>query len=245
MNEPGSQTNVHISSHPLAAHKLALLRDRSTEPIRFRQLVTELAAMVTHEATRDLELTEKRVATPLAPTTGHRLADRIGFAPILRAGLGMVEGARMLVPQAQVWHLGIRRDEESLAPVEYYNRLSQVPSVTLCLILDPMLATGGSAIAAVSLVKKWGVERIKFVGILAAPEGIAALHDRHPEVGIHVCAVDARLTDERDAVPSGFIWPGLGDAGDRQFDTVEPPDAAAPERGPGRVETDSSLGRNR
>jgi len=245
MTEPREPSQVHISAHPLAAHKLALLRDRFTEPIRFRELITELSAMITHEATQDLELTERTVETPLAQTSGHRLADRIGFAPILRAGLGMVEGARSLLPQAQVWHLGIRRDERSLAPVEYYNRLSQVPSVTLCLVLDPMLATGGSAIAAVSLVKKWGVERIKFVGILAAPEGIAALHERHPEVEIHVCAVDERLTDERDGVPSGFIWPGLGDAGDRQFDTVEPADVLPPSRGPGHVETDPPIGRNR
>jgi uracil phosphoribosyltransferase len=131
----------------------------------------------------------------------------------------MVEGAWRLLPQAEVWHLGLYRDERTLKPVSYYNKLPVAPTVELCLVLDPMLATGGSAIAAVDVLKQWGVTRIKFVGVLAAPEGIRALHALHPDVAVHVATVDERLTGPGDEFPSGYIWPGLGDAGDRQFGT--------------------------
>ncbi len=212
--------NIHVSAHPLAKHKLTLLRRRTTEPKKFRELISELAMMLVYEATCDLPLAREPVDTPLTQTVGESMAETVGLVPILRAGLGMVEGAWRLLPQAEVWHLGLYRDERTLRPVEYYNKLPVSPTVELCLILDPMLATGGSATAAVDVLKRWGVSRIKFVGLIAAPEGIQALQTQHPDVDIHVAAIDERLTDGRDAFPPGFIWPGLGDAGDRQFGTA-------------------------
>jgi len=211
---------VFPSAHPLARHKLTLLRRTATEPKKFRELVSELAMIMIYEATHDLPLQPRTVETPLTTTQGNVMGAKIGLVPILRAGLGMVEGAWRLLPQAEVWHLGLYRDERTLKPVEYYNKLPTDPTVQLCLVLDPMLATGGSAIAAVEVLKRWGVARIKFVGLIAAPEGIRALHTLHPDVDIHVAAVDERLTNESDPFPSGYIWPGLGDAGDRQFGTA-------------------------
>lgn len=212
--------NTFPSPHPLAQHKLTLLRRRSTEPKKFREVVRELATMLVYEATLDIRIEPLLVETPLTETSGATVAETVGLVPILRAGLGMVEGAWELMPHAEVWHLGIYRDEKTLRPVEYYNKLPVAPTVNLCLVLDPMLATGGSAVAAVDVLKRWGVSRIKFVGILAAPEGIHALHAHHPDVAIHVAAIDERLTTSADAFPPGFIWPGLGDAGDRQFGTA-------------------------
>ncbi|MFN8489201.1 MAG: uracil phosphoribosyltransferase [Caldilineaceae bacterium] len=212
--------NVFPSSHPLAKHKLTLLRRKETEPKKFRELVSELAMMLVYEATQDLPLRPHVVETPLTQMKGGVMAAKIGLVPILRAGLGMVEGAWRLLPQVEVWHLGLYRDERTLKPVEYYNKLPTDPTVQLCLLLDPMLATGGSATAAVDVLKRWGVSRIKFVGLIAAPEGVAALHAQHPDVDIHVAAIDERLTNQSDPFPSGYIWPGLGDAGDRQFGTA-------------------------
>lgn len=212
-------SNVFPSSHPLSLHKLSLLRQTSTEPKKFREVVRELSTMLVYEATHDLQLAALDLQTPLTTTTGAQMAEKVGLVPILRAGLGMVEGAWELLPQAEVWHLGLYRDEHTLRPVQYYNKLPISPTVSLCLVLDPMLATGGSAIAAVDVLKQWGVTRIKFVGILAAPEGIHALHAVHPDVTVHVAAIDERLTTKADPFPPGFIWPGLGDAGDRQFGT--------------------------
>ena len=214
-----SSGNVYPSRHPLARHKLTLLRRRETEPKKFREVITELAMMLVYEATQDLPLQPLTIETPLTTTEGASMAEKVGLVPILRAGLGMVEGAWRLLPQAEVWHLGLYRDERTLRPVEYYNKLPVAPTVQLCLILDPMLATGGSATAAVTVLKRWGVSRIKFVGLIAAPEGIQALQTEHPDVDIHVAAVDERLTTAADPFPPGFIWPGLGDAGDRQFGT--------------------------
>jgi len=211
---------VYASSHPLIRHKLTLLRDRRTEPKKFRELVGEVAAMLAYEATQDLVLSPVTIETPLTSMQTEMLAENIGLVPILRAGLGMVNGIWGVLPQAEVWHLGLYRDERTLKPVEYYNKLPTQPTVSLCLLLDPMLATGGSAIASVDVLKRWGVERIKFVGILAAPEGIAALQAAHPDVDIHIGTIDERLTDESDPFPPGYIWPGLGDAGDRQFGTA-------------------------
>jgi uracil phosphoribosyltransferase len=215
-----SSANVFPSCHPLAQHKLTLLRRKETEPKKFRELIGELSMMLVYEATQDLPITDAPIETPLTTSTGMFLAEKIGLVPILRAGLGMVEGAWGLLPQAEVWHLGLYRDERTLRPVEYYNKLPVAPTVQLCLLLDPMLATGGSATAAVDVLKRWGVSRIKFVGLIAAPEGIAALHQAHPDVDIHVAAVDERLTTSADPFPPGYIWPGLGDAGDRQFGTA-------------------------
>ncbi|MCX6048362.1 MAG: uracil phosphoribosyltransferase [Chloroflexi bacterium] len=212
--------NVFPSAHPLAKHKLTLLRKQATEPKKFRELVSELAMMLVYEATQDLPLQVQTIETPLTTTQGAMMGSKIGLVPILRAGLGMVEGAWRLLPQVEVWHLGLYRDEHTLKPVEYYNKLPTDPTVQLCLVLDPMLATGGSAIAAVEVLKRWGVSRIKFVGLIAAPEGIQALHALHPDVDVHIAAVDERLTNSTDPFPPGYIWPGLGDAGDRQFGTA-------------------------
>lgn len=205
--------NVFPSTHPLVAHKVSLLRDKHTEPKNFRELVREIAALLAYEATADLLLTPRSVETPLAPYSGVQLREHIGLVPILRAGLGMVEGVWNLMPSAEVWHIGLYRDERTLKPVEYYNKLPVEPTVGLCLILDPMLATGGSAVATVDVLKRWGVRKIKFVGIIGAPEGIQLMSAHHPEVPIHLAEIDERLNDR------GYILPGLGDAGDRQFGT--------------------------
>jgi uracil phosphoribosyltransferase len=213
-------TNVYPSSHPLVQHKLTLLRRAETESKKFREVISELASILVYEAMRDVPVREKVVRTPLTETVGYEMAEDVGLVPILRAGLGMVEGAWSLLPQAEVWHLGLYRDERTLRPVEYYNKLPIAPTVQLCLLLDPMLATGGSAIAAADILKRWGVSRIKFVGLIAAPEGLAAFHAVHPDIDVHLAAVDERLTTDEDEFPAGFIWPGLGDAGDRQFGTA-------------------------
>jgi len=205
--------NVFISDHPLVQHKITKLRDKNTEPKKFRELIREIAGLLTYETTRDLLVSKKVVETPLAKADGMELQEKVGLVPILRSGLGMVEGVWELMPSAEVWHIGIYRDEETLKPVEYYNKLPVSPSVGLCLILDPMLATGGSAAATISILKKWGVSRIKFMGIIAAPEGIKAVHSEHPDIPIHLAAIDKNLND------IGYIVPGLGDAGDRQFGT--------------------------
>jgi uracil phosphoribosyltransferase len=205
--------NIFPSTHPLVAHKITRLRDVTTEPKKFRELVRELAALLAYEATLDLQIREVDVQTPLAIARGYHLLDKIGLVPILRSGLGMVEGVWELMPSAEVWHIGLYRDERTLKPVSYYNRLPVAPTVSVCLILDPMLATGGSAVATVDILKNWGVTNIKFVGLIAAPEGIATLHSAHPDVPIHIAAIDDHLNEY------GYILPGLGDAGDRQFGT--------------------------
>ena len=205
--------NVFASRHPLVLHKLSRLRDIKTEPKKFRELVQEIAALLVYEATADLAVTPREVQTPLTTMTGSELKEKIGLVPILRAGLGMVEGVWDLIPGAEVWHIGIYRDEKTLRPVEYYNKLPLEPTVSMCLILDPMLATGGSATATVELLKRWGVKKIKFVGLIGAPEGIARMQKEHPDVPIHLGAIDDHLNEK------GYIVPGLGDAGDRQFGT--------------------------
>jgi uracil phosphoribosyltransferase len=206
-------SHVHISTHPLVLHKIALLRDQRTDPKKFRELMRELAVLMAYEATADLATEEVAVTTPLGQAQGHRLQERVGLIPILRAGLGLVEGIWNLMPNAEVWHIGLFRDEQTLEPVEYYNRLPITPTVDVCLVLDPMLATGGSAVAAVDILKRWQAKRIKFVGVIAAPEGIQNLSTHHPDIPIHLAAVDERLNDV------GYILPGLGDAGDRLFGT--------------------------
>jgi uracil phosphoribosyltransferase len=205
--------NVFPSPHPLVRHKLTKLRDQRTEPKKFRELVRELAALLTYEATADLATEPTQVLTPMAETQGEILYEKIGLIPILRAGLGMVEGVWEMMPSAEVWHIGMYRDEHTLKPVAYYNKLPVQPTVAVCLILDPMLATGGSAVACVDILKQWGVSKVKFVGLIAAPEGIQRLHGAHPDVPIHIAAIDERLNEH------GFILPGLGDAGDRLFGT--------------------------
>ncbi len=207
-------SNVHVSTHPLIAHKLAKLRDVKTEPKKFRELIQEITQLLAYEATADLATEPVEVTTPLATANCQVLREKIGLVPILRSGLGMVEGFWELMPSAEVWHIGLYRDENTLKPVEYYNKLPTEPTVSVCLILDPMLATGGSATATVDVLKRWGVKKIKFVGVIGAPEGIAAMTHAHPEVPIHLAAIDERLNEV------GYILPGLGDAGDRQFGTA-------------------------
>ena len=206
-------TRVRVSSHPLVQHKLGLLRDEATPSWQFRQLIREITLLLLYEATSDLVLAPHQVRTPLEGSQVTTLADRVGFAPILRAGLGMVEAALELLPTADVRHLGIYRDHVTLLPVEYYSRLEGTPSAGLYLILDPMLATGQSAVAAVDMLKRWGAPRVKYVGLIGAPEGIEALSQAHPDLEIHLAARDRQLNSV------GYILPGLGDAGDRQFRT--------------------------
>ena len=206
--------NVFVSGHPLIQHKLSILRDRCTEPKKFRELIREIAILLAYEVTSDLGLTPVEVSTPLGMAFCRQLTETIGLVPILRAGLGMVEGIWEMMPGSEVWHIGLFRDEHTLRPVQYYNKLPIAPTVQVCLILDPMLATGGSAVATVDILKKWGARRIKYVGIIGAPEGVAHLHRMHPDVPIYLAAVDERLNEV------GYILPGLGDAGDRQFGTA-------------------------
>lgn len=205
--------NLFISTHPLVQHKIALMRSVRTEPKKFREVVREITGLLLYEATLDFETVEIEVETPLAVTTGRKLSERVGLVPILRAGVGMVDAALDLIPTAQVWHIGLYRDHRTLLPVEYYNKLPVHPTVDICLVLDPMLATAGSATATVKILKDWGAKRIKYVGLIAAPEGLQHFHAKHPDVPIHVAAVDSHLNDV------GYIVPGLGDAGDRQFGT--------------------------
>jgi uracil phosphoribosyltransferase len=205
--------NLHVSQHPAVRHKLGILRDEQTEPKKFREVVRELSWLVGYEALADARTRPIDVRTPIEVMAGEELADRIGFIPILRAGLGMVDAFLELMPTAQVWHLGLFRDERTLRPVEYYNKLPNSATVDLCLILDPMLATGGSATAAIEVLKRWGAVRIKLVNLIAAPEGVEAVSKAHPDVQIYSAALDRQLNDK------GYIMPGLGDAGDRQFGT--------------------------
>jgi len=215
-------SQLFVSTHPLIHHKVTLLRNQTTESRKFRDLVREITILLAYEATLDLGLAPTQVETPLAMAEGVELQERIGLVPILRAGLGMVNGIWELMPQAEVWHIGLYRDERTLQPVEYYNKLPVAPTVQVVLILDPMLATGGSAVATVDILKRWGADRIKFMGILGAPEGVKALQEAHPDVDIYLAAQDSNLTPEPEESgdpPAGFIYPGLGDAGDRQFGT--------------------------
>jgi len=205
---------VNVSSHPLVKHKIGLLRDQRTDPKKFRELLREISIFLAYEATADLATEKIHVTTPLGQSEEQTLQERVGLAPILRAGLGMVEGIWNMMPNAEVWHIGLRRDEQTLEPIEYYARLPVSPTVDLCLVLDPMLATGGSAVAAVNLLKDWGAERIKFVGVIASAEGMQTLTEAHPDVPLYLAAVDEQLND------AGLIVPGLGDAGDRLFGTA-------------------------
>ncbi len=207
-------SNVHVSTHPLVQHKVTLLSDRDTDHKTFRELVRELTRLLLYEATADLSLEEASYTTPLECASGHKIAARIGLVPILRAGLGMVDAAVDALPHAEVWHLGMYRDEATHRPVSYYNKLPATCPDDVVLVLDPMLATGGSASGAIAELKRWGAKSISFVGIIGAPEGIAAVNRQHPDVHLFLAREDRELDDDR------FIRPGLGDAGDRLFGTV-------------------------
>ena len=207
-------SGLHVSRHPIIAAKLTTLRDEKTSPAEFYTLVRELGALLAYEATADLATEPAPIRTPLEPMVGQRLVGGVGVLPILRAGLGMAEGFRQALPEAQVWHLGLRRDERTLRPVQYYNQLARAANLQVCFVVDPMLATGGSGIDALDLLEAKGVRRLRYLALIAAPYGLVALRRAHPDTPIYVAAVDDRL-DER-----GFICPGLGDAGDRQFNTL-------------------------
>jgi uracil phosphoribosyltransferase len=206
-------SQVFVSKHPLVLHKLTLMRDSSTDPKFFRELLREIAVLLAYEATADLALEETTVLSPMGQAQGHRLKERVGLVPVLRAGMGLVEGIWNMMPNTEVWHIGLFRDEKTLEPVQYYNRLPVSPTVDVCMILDPMLATGGSAVATVDILKNWGATRIKFLGVLAAPEGVERLTTAHPDVPVYLAAIDEKLNE------IGYIVPGLGDAGDRLFGT--------------------------
>lgn len=205
---------VAVSTHPLVRHKVSRLRNPDTGPKEFRELVDEITTLLLYEATADLAVSAIDVPTPLTTTIGFRLEMHIGLVPILRAGLGMVPAASRLLPHAEVWHLGIYREHETRKPVEYYNKLPQDLNIDVAIVLDPMLATGGSAVAAVDVLKLRNLQSVHFVGLIAAPEGVEALTQAHPDVKIHVAALDDHLN------PDAYIVPGLGDAGDRQFGTA-------------------------
>ena len=204
---------VRVSRHPVVLDKLSQLRSAATPPVRFRVLVRELTQLLLYEATADLATDPVQVRAPAALAPGRRLKGRIGLAPVMRAGIGMAEALTDMLPDAPIWHIGLRRDEETLEPQEYYNSDSGPDGVQACLLLDPMLATGGTAAAACRLLKRRGVGEIIYIGLIAAPEGIARLHGEHPAVPVFVAALDEGLDDR------GFIVPGLGDAGDRQYGT--------------------------
>ena len=207
-------STVHVFNHPLIQHKLSIMRDKSTGPKEFRELLNEIAMLMGFEVTRDLPLEEVEVETPICVTKTNKIAGKkLAIVPILRAGLGMVDGIRSLVPTAKVGHIGLYRDPKTLEPVEYYCKLPPDAEEREILLVDPMLATGGSAAAAIGFIKKRGCTNIKLVCLIAAPEGIEKVQNDHPDVDIYVAHVDEKLNDH------GYIVPGLGDAGDRLFGT--------------------------
>lgn len=206
--------NVKVMTHPLIQHKVTLIRDKNTGSKDFRELLNEISMLMGYEITRDLPLEDKEVETPLVKTIGKQIAGKkLGIIPILRAGLGMVEGLVQLMPMAKVGHIGLYRDPETLLPVEYYCKLPSDLSDRDIIVTDPMLATGGSAAAAITLLKEKGAKNIRLMCLVAAPQGVKVVNDAHPDVEIYVAALDEDLNDH------GYILPGLGDAGDRIFGT--------------------------
>lgn len=206
--------NVTIFEHPLILHKLSILRDKKTSSKEFRGLVSEIAMLMCYEATRDLPIEDVEIETPICKTTvKHMAGKKLAIVPILRAGLGMVDGIISMIPSARIGHIGLYRDEETLMPVEYYCKLPKDISQRDVIVVDPMLATGGSAVDAVSQIKLRNPKSIRFMGIIAAPEGIKKLSETHPDVDIYCAALDEKLNEK------GYIVPGLGDAGDRIFGT--------------------------
>jgi uracil phosphoribosyltransferase len=203
-----------VLDHPLVDCHLTVLRNRDTSPAEFRQSVRRLSVLLAHSATAELSTTDSRIDTPLQPMTGKRLLNRIGLVPILRAGIGMVEPMLDLIPTSEVWHLGLYRDEETAKPVSYYSKLPESSPVDVAFVLDPMLATGGSMSMACQALIDWGVSNIKMLSIISAPEGIEKMQANFPQIDIHTCVIDERLNED------SFIVPGLGDAGDRIFNTL-------------------------
>ena len=207
-------SQVHVLNHPLIQHKLTIMRKKETGPKEFRELLEEISTLMVYEVTRDLPTEEVEIETPICKMKSKVLAGKkLGIVPILRAGLGMVDGMLTLIPAAKVGHIGLYRDPETHKPVEYYCKLPEDISNRVVYVVNPMLATGGSAIDAIGQIKKRGAKHIKFIGLIAAPEGLKALHEAHPDVDIYVAAQDEKLNE------NGYIIPGLGDAGDRIFGT--------------------------
>jgi len=204
---------VFVSSHPLVRHNVARLRHQETQPAQFRDLVREIAQSLFYEAMKDAQMRTISVPTPLMACDVEEIADKVGLVPVLRAGLGMADAMLQALPTASVWHLGLYRDHTTLKPVTYYNKLPANHGLDVGLVIDPMLATGGSANEAINILKRAGVPRIRFIGLIAAPEGVKALQAAHPDVPAYLGAVDSHLNE------NGYIVPGLGDAGDRQFNT--------------------------
>jgi uracil phosphoribosyltransferase len=200
-------------SHPLVKHHLACLRDKHTPPSEFRHLVQRLSVLLAYEATKDLTLAAREIETPLTRMPAHRINQRVGLVPILRAGLGMVDPILNLIPTAEVWHLGLYRDETTARPVEYYSKLPATEPVDVAMVIDPMLATGGSITAALAALARWGVKQTRVLSIIASKDGIDAVRSHFPATTIYVCSIDPELNHHK------FIVPGLGDAGDRIFNT--------------------------
>ena len=205
---------LHLMDHPLILHKISMLRDEKTNSKDFRQLVNEIALLIGYEATRDLEVVSAPLRTPIAETTGYFLPKHVCLVPILRAGLGMVDAMLSLLPAARVGHIGLYRDPATKLPVEYYCKLPPDVAERVVIVLDPMLATGGSAVAAINFLKQRGVKHVKLVNIIGAPEGVQVVKEAHPDVDIYLGALDKCLND------NAYIVPGLGDAGDRLFGTL-------------------------
>lgn len=206
-------SKLHVFNHPLISHKLTNIRKTTTVTKDFRETVSEIAGLMAYEITRDLKLQDVTIETPVAMTTQKELAQEVFIIPILRAGLGMVDGINRLIPTAKIGHVGIYRDEETLEPKEYFCKLPQGLETAMNLVVDPMLATGGSAIAAITMLKARGAKTIKLVCLVGAPEGVEAVHAAHPDVDVYLASLDEKLNDK------GYIVPGLGDAGDRLFGT--------------------------
>ena len=207
-------SNVHVFDHPLIQHKLTIMRQPTTGPKEFRELLEEISMLMVYEVTRDLPTVDVEIETPICKTTQKMLAGKkLGIVPILRAGLGMVDGIMNMVPACRIGHIGLYRDPDTLEPVEYYCKLPADAEERELILLDPMLATGGSAADAITMIKKRGCKHIRLVNLIAAPEGIAKVQEAHPDVDIYVAGLDDHLNDH------GYIVPGLGDAGDRLFGT--------------------------
>lgn len=202
-----------VLKHALIDHKMAKIRDKDTSTKEFRESVSEIGALLAYEVTRDLPTTPIEVETPIAKTTCNVLDSQVVLVPVLRAGLGMVEGIHNLIPTAKIGHVGLYRDEETLEPKEYYAKFPDGVENSLVIVLDPMLATGGTVVKTIDILKSRGVKKIKYVGVVGCPEGVKKLHDNHPDVPIYLAAMDEKLTE------NGYIYPGLGDCGDRLFGT--------------------------
>ncbi len=206
-------SKVVILNHPLIDHKMAKIRDKNTGTKEFRESVSEVGGLITYEITRDFQTVEKTIETPICQMQAKELAKQIVIVPILRAGLGMVEGIHNIIPTAKIGHIGLYRDEVSLEPQVYYSKFPEVIKDSVVLVVDPMLATGGSASKAIDIIKKTGAKDIRYVGLVGCPEGVKRIQDDHPDVAIYLAALDSHLNEK------GYIVPGLGDCGDRLFGT--------------------------